>query len=124
MLGYKDARTTLMTFEDVPWTEVVMNFTTFCVFLDQYPVTEGHVLFVPKKADWEGLAECYRAAYMWGHGWMEEGYCDGFNLGQNVGVDAGQSVEYPHVHLIPRRKGDMENPQGGVRHVIPEKGNY
>ena len=47
-----------------------------------------------------------------------------FNIGMNWGEAAGQTVPYPHVHLIPRRNGDMEDPTGGVRHVIPEKGNY
>ena len=46
------------------------------------------------------------------------------NMGINVGVDAGQTVMHTHIHLIPRRKGDMENPRGGVRGVIPEKQSY
>jgi len=45
-------------------------------------------------------------------------------VGQNVGEAAGQTVMYPHIHMIPRRSGDMTDPRGGVRHVIPEKGNY
>ena len=49
---------------------------------------------------------------------------DAYNIGQNIGEAAGQTVMYPHVHLIPRRGGDMNDPRGGVRHVIPEKGNY
>jgi diadenosine tetraphosphate (Ap4A) HIT family hydrolase len=49
---------------------------------------------------------------------------DGYNIGMNCGETAGQSVWHCHVHLIPRRKGDVENPKGGVRHVIPNKGNY
>jgi diadenosine tetraphosphate (Ap4A) HIT family hydrolase len=49
---------------------------------------------------------------------------DGFNVGQNCGESAGQTVMYTHIHMIPRRRGDMEDPRGGVRHVIPEKGNY
>jgi diadenosine tetraphosphate (Ap4A) HIT family hydrolase len=48
----------------------------------------------------------------------------GFNIGINVGQDAGQSIFHVHVHLIPRRNGDMENPKGGVRGVIPEKQKY
>ena len=48
----------------------------------------------------------------------------GFNMGVNVGVDAGQSIMHCHIHLIPRRKGDMENPRGGVRGVIPSKQKY
>ena len=48
----------------------------------------------------------------------------GFNIGINVGEDAGQTIFHCHIHLIPRRKGDMENPKGGVRGVIPEKQKY
>ena len=48
----------------------------------------------------------------------------GFNIGMNCGEIAGQSVWHCHIHLIPRRKGDVEFPKGGVRHVIPYKGNY
>ncbi|MDC0052126.1 HIT family protein [bacterium] len=48
----------------------------------------------------------------------------GFNVGVNAGIDAGQSIMHCHIHLIPRRKGDMENPKGGVRGVIPSKQKY
>ena len=48
----------------------------------------------------------------------------GFNIGVNVGVDAGQSIMHCHIHLIPRRRGDMNNPRGGVRGVIPSKQKY
>ena len=48
----------------------------------------------------------------------------GFNVGVNIGEVAGQSIQHCHWHLIPRRNGDVENPRGGVRHVIPGKGNY
>ena len=49
---------------------------------------------------------------------------DGYNIGMNCGESAGQTVFHCHVHLIPRRKGDVENPRGGVRHVIASKGFY
>ena len=49
---------------------------------------------------------------------------DGFNIGMNCGESAGQTVFHCHVHLIPRRKGDVENPRGGVRHIIAGKGYY
>jgi diadenosine tetraphosphate (Ap4A) HIT family hydrolase len=48
----------------------------------------------------------------------------GFNVGINCGEAAGQTVFHCHIHLIPRRKGDVENPAGGVRHLIPGKGQY
>ena len=48
----------------------------------------------------------------------------GFNVGVNAGIDAGQSIMHCHIHLIPRRKGDMDNPRGGVRGVIPSKQKY
>lgn len=113
-----------MEFKDVPWNDVLIDTREFTVFKDGFPVTEGHILFVPKLEDWDHLAKCYKAAYAWGYDWVQKGYCDAYNIGQNIGTEAGQTVEYAHVHLIPRRKGDMEDPRGGVRHVIPEKGNY
>ena len=48
----------------------------------------------------------------------------GFNVGVNIGKTAGQTIFHSHIHLIPRREGDVPNPKGGVRHVIPEKGFY
>ena len=48
----------------------------------------------------------------------------GFNLGVNIGADAGQSIKHCHIHLIPRRKGDVEDPRGGVRGVIPSRQKY
>ena len=113
-----------MEFSQVPWKDVLVDTREFTVFKDKYPVTEGHVLFVPKVEDWEHLTACFKAAYKWGYDWVERGYCDAFNIGQNVGKEAGQSVMYPHVNLIPRRVGDMDDPKGGVRGVIPEKQKY
>lgn len=107
-----------------PWTEVEYRTKKFWVYRDKYPVTEGHLLFVPTQETWEYLAECYKAAYQFGYEGVLSSNWDGFNLGQNVGAAAGQTVMYPHVHMIPRRTGDVKDPRGGVRHVIPEKGNY
>ncbi|MDB2353115.1 HIT family protein [Pelagibacteraceae bacterium] len=53
-----------------------------------------------------------------------DGKITGFNVGVNVGKDAGQSIMHCHIHLIPRRKGDVEDPRGGVRGVIPERQKY
>jgi diadenosine tetraphosphate (Ap4A) HIT family hydrolase len=54
----------------------------------------------------------------------EDSSIKGFNIGINVGEVAGQTIFHCHIHLIPRRKGDVENPRGGVRHIIPDKGFY
>jgi diadenosine tetraphosphate (Ap4A) HIT family hydrolase len=107
-----------------PWTEIEYRTKDFWVFRDAYPVTQGHLLFVPTYKKPENLYECFKAAYKFGYDGVETEQWDGFNIGQNVGPVAGQTVMYPHVHMIPRRKGDMPDPRGGVRHVIPEKGNY
>jgi diadenosine tetraphosphate (Ap4A) HIT family hydrolase len=107
-----------------PWNNVELQSQTFWVFRDAYPVTEGHLLFVPTKEDSDSLWDCFRAAYKFGCEGVATNKWDAFNIGQNCGEAAGQTVMYPHVHMIPRRAGDMVDPRGGVRHVIPEKGNY
>jgi len=107
-----------------PWQDAVIVTRDYSVFRDAYPVTEGHVLFVPQQEDWQHVTKCWEAAYRWGTDWVDRGYCEAFNVGMNVGEAAGQTVKYPHIHLIPRRTGDMTDPRGGVRHVIPHKGNY
>jgi diadenosine tetraphosphate (Ap4A) HIT family hydrolase len=107
-----------------PWTEIEYRTKDFWVFRDAYPVSEGHLLFVPTFEKSDNLYECFKAAYKFGYDGVVTERWDAFNIGQNCGEAAGQTVMYPHVHMIPRRKGDMENPRGGVRHVIPDKGNY
>ena len=107
-----------------PWTELVEEDYHVKVFEDKYPVTPGHLLFVPKYNTVAVLMDCFEAAVKDGMNRVQKGEWDGFNVGLNYGPAAGQTVEWPHVHLIPRRKGDMEDPTGGVRHVIPERGNY
>jgi len=107
-----------------PWTEIEYRTKDFWVFKDAYAVTDGHLLFVPTYEKSDNLYECFKAAYKFGYDGVVSERWDAFNIGQNCGEAAGQTVMYPHVHMIPRRKGDMEDPRGGVRHVIPEKGNY
>ena len=107
-----------------PWTELVEEDYHVKVFEDKYPVTPGHLLFVPKYNTVAVLMDCFEAAVNDGMKRVQSGEWDGFNVGFNYGQAAGQTVDWPHVHLIPRRKGDMEDPTGGVRHVIPERGNY
>ena len=108
----------------VPWDNLLEEDYHVRIYKDKYPVTEGHLLFVPKYNTFAVLEDAFKDAAMYGARLVAAGECDGYNVGINVGYAAGQTVEWPHVHLIPRRNGDMEDPTGGVRHVIPEKGNY
>ena len=107
-----------------PWTELVEEDYHVKVFRDIYPVTDGHLLFVPKYNTVSVLMDCFEDAVNDGIRRVQSGEWDGFNVGMNYGPAAGQTVPWPHVHLIPRRKGDMEDPNGGVRHVITERGKY
>ena len=99
---------------------------------DGFPVTEFHTLIIPKRhiANYIDLHQPEINAI---HQMLEkiqkeieerDDSVTGFNIGINVGEDAGQSIFHVHVHLIPRRKGDVENPRGGVRGVIPDKQKY
>ena len=113
-----------MEFKDIPWKDKISEDEQIAVYLDKYPVTKGHILVVPKYNNLTAIAEAFKYAVSIGGHQVAIGEWDGFNIGMNVGEAAGQTCTWPHVHLIPRRKGDMPDPTGGVRHVIPEKGNY
>ena len=110
--------------KSAPWDNIITEDFHVKVFADKYPVTEGHVLYVPKYNTVSILMDAFEDAVRYGKSQVEQGIWDGFNVGFNYGHAAGQTVDWPHVHLIPRRNGDMPDPTGGVRHVIPEKGNY
>ena len=103
---------------------------SFAIF-DKYPVSEGHALIIAKrhvseyfdlepeevKDIWELVAEIKSIL-------QSKYHPDGFNVGFNIGLAAGQTIDHVHIHIIPRYSGDMDDPTGGVRHVIPEKGKY
>jgi diadenosine tetraphosphate (Ap4A) HIT family hydrolase len=109
---------------NAPWTDLEIEDFHVKVFSDAYPVTPGHKLYVPQYNNVDVLKDAVMDAVSRGLEGIEHGEWDGFNVGMNVGTAAGQTCAWPHVHLIPRRQGDMEDPRGGVRHVIPERGNY
>ena len=116
----------LESYKDAPWPDknIVEETNEYIVYKDGYPVTEGHLLFVPKDNNELNIVSCFVAANNQGNIGVKNGNYEGFNVGINRGAAAGQTVMWPHVHLIPRRTGDVEDPRGGVRHVIPCKGNY
>jgi diadenosine tetraphosphate (Ap4A) HIT family hydrolase len=98
---------------------------------DAFPVNPGHMLVVPRRhvptwfeASREEL-EALVAAVARARALIEERYSpDGFNIGVNVGAAAGQTVPHLHLRVIPRYPGDVADRRGGVRHVIPARGNY
>ena len=101
-------------------------------FKDLYPVTNGHTLVIPKRkvqSFFDLTEEDPAAMFELLHLQKEDlknkdSSITGFNIGINDGEDAGQTIMHCHIHLIPRRSGDMEDPRGGVRGVIPEKQSY
>jgi diadenosine tetraphosphate (Ap4A) HIT family hydrolase len=109
-----------------PWDLKVQKLSDYhvTVFEDRYPVTRGHLLFVPNYNTDAVIIDCMESAMRYGRGLVADGKCDGFNIGINMGPSAGQTVMYPHVHLIPRRVGDTANPIGGVRGVIFGQADY
>jgi diadenosine tetraphosphate (Ap4A) HIT family hydrolase len=106
---------------------VVTNKLAFALS-DKFPVAPGHTLIIPRRhvsaffdlslselqAMWALVSETRRLLDFKFHP-------DGFNLGVNVGQEAGQTIGHAHLHLIPRHRGDVANPTGGVRCVIPAK---
>jgi ATP adenylyltransferase len=119
-------------FCELPQGRVVAENELALAFRDGFPVTEQHTLIIPKRhvADYFDLFQPERNAL---HALMEEQralICSNdpsvtaFNIGVNAGAAAGQTVFHCHIHLIPRREGDVDEPRGGVRGVIPIKQNY
>ena len=112
---------------------VIVDENELCLTLtDNYPVSEGHCLIIPRrhaatyfdmsKAEVAAATDLLQRARE--RIQYEDATVSGFNIGMNCGKSAGQSVYHAHIHLIPRRDGDQENPQGGVRKIFPEKAHY
>ena len=105
-----------------------LAYSTF----DSYPVSEFHLLIVPKRhlknyfeLTNDEIIACNKIILLSKNKIEKmDKTIKGFNIGINCGKVAGQSIMHCHIHLIPRREGDVENPQGGVRGVIPSKQHY
>ena len=99
---------------------------------DSYPVSQFHSLIVPKRhvetyfeLTKDEILACNELILKTREKILkQDSSVKGFNIGTNAGKFAGQSIIHCHIHLIPRREGDVENPQGGVRSVIPKKQHY
>ena len=103
----------------------------FVVIRDGYPISPAHTLIIPKRhvgsffeLEEEERQTLFKLLEAAKERLVEEFHPDAFNIGINDGPEAGQTVPHLHIHLIPRYKGDVEDPRGGVRWLIPEKANY
>jgi diadenosine tetraphosphate (Ap4A) HIT family hydrolase len=119
-------------FCSIPPERVLTSNELAYAILDGFPVTELHTLVIPKRhaKDYFELTQSELCACdsllqeMKTEIMKADPQVDGFNIGMNAGESAGQTIFHCHIHLIPRRKGDVENPRGGVRGVIPGKQSY
>ncbi|MFC1660189.1 HIT family protein [Gemmatimonadota bacterium] len=100
-------------------------------FWDAFPVTDGHALIVPYRhvAGWfdatlEEQVEILRTISLVRERIEARHAPDGYNIGINVGAAGGQTVDHLHVHVIPRYQGDVPDPRGGIRWVIPDRAPY
>ena len=111
---------------------IVAELDSVWAVKDRYPVSEGHLLVIPKRhsADWFGMSpdkkqdadvliDHLRETLL-----ASDGTINGFNIGMNCGVSAGLTIFHTHIHPIPRRDRDTADPTGGVRGVIPGKMPY
>jgi diadenosine tetraphosphate (Ap4A) HIT family hydrolase len=115
----------------VPPARIFLEDAAFIALLDGYPVVEGHMLVIPKKhvqsvfdlndIEQEQLWRFVAAVRV---RLNQELNVTAFNIGINDGTAAGQTVPHAHVHIIPRRNGDVDDPRGGIRWVIPAKAKY
>ncbi|MBU9714121.1 HIT family protein [Evansella tamaricis] len=111
--------------------DVALENNLALAIFDKYPVNKGHLLIIPKRhvSNFFDTSleerEAFNELLEEGKRLLDEKYQpDGYNIGINAGEAAGQTVFHVHVHLIPRYNGDMNDPRGGVRGVIPEKQKY
>ena len=110
---------------------ILYQDSSWIAIYDNYPVSKGHVLLIPKRhcetyfdLNYVELASLGVTIGVIKLILNKKFNPDGYNIGVNCGEVAGQTVKHCHIHIIPRYKGDMEDPRGGVRGVIPEKQKY
>ncbi len=111
--------------------ELIAETATAYAIFDKFPVSDGHTLIIPKKhcssyfeLSFKEQSACWFMVNAVKEILIKSFNPDGFNVGININEPAGQTIPHAHIHLIPRYKNDVENPEGGVRGVIPGKKNY
>lgn len=118
-------------FYPVSADQILLETAQGLAFFDRYPVSKGHTLVVPTltvpslyalppeiQAELWDLAGRVRALL------KNRFHPDGFNIGVNDGIAAGQTISHAHIHIIPRYRGDVPDPRGGIRWVLPDKAKY
>jgi len=112
-------------------SQIIQNFEHCYAIYDQFPVSQGHVLLIPHThiEDWFAASAPVQLGMVQAlnsmKAFLDQKFSpDGYNIGANCGPVAGQTVFHLHMHLIPRYTGDMEDPRGGIRGVIPHKQKY
>lgn len=115
----------------LPPNRIIASNETGVTIRDAYPVSEGHTLIIPRRhvSSWFELTDPDKFELLklqtQAQKLLETEFRpDGYNIGINDGLAAGQTVPHLHIHLIPRYKGDTADPRGGVRWVIPTKAQY
>ena len=119
-------------FCNLPKDRIIHEYKSFYIIRDLYPVTKLHSLIITKRhipsyfqcnskeiKEIPIVLNTQKEELL-----LEDHTITGFNIGMNIGVDAGQTIFHFHIHIIPRRKGDLKNPKGGIRGVIPKKRVY
>lgn len=119
-------------FCSIPRDRIILENELIFAIRDNYPVTPLHSLIIPKRhvidyfsltkdelLSCDALLKEVKNSIK-----VEDESVKAFNIGINSGKEAGQTIFHCHIHLIPRRVGDVENPRGGIRHLIPGKGDY
>jgi len=112
-------------------TELIAESGHSVAFYDRYPVSDGHALVIPRRHEVDLFdLELSERSDAWAlldsvRGLLVERFNpDGFNIGVNTNEAAGQTIDHAHIHLIPRYQGDVEDPRGGIRWVIPDRAPY
>jgi diadenosine tetraphosphate (Ap4A) HIT family hydrolase len=115
----------------LPESRIVKSNDNALIIRDGYPISEGHTLIIPKRhvGSFFQITERERSSLLklldYAKSVLDAEFKpDGYNIGINDGAVAGQTVSHLHIHLIPRYVGDMSDPRGGVRWIIPDKADY
>ena len=111
--------------------DIVLENELALAFYDKYPVQKGHLLIVPKEHV-ETYFDADDQQIMAMHELLRKGkrildvryQPDGYNIGVNIGYYGGQTISHFHIHLIPRYKGDIEDPRGGIRKIVKNLVEY